>query len=101
MTRTMTRSFTFTPPLHYNHARVDNFLKKGTSTPSLTHTLTRSLTHNFGSIQSAEMSVLTIVPADLKEKSFVHILSLFTTTAAACQKQAHFMTCTRSAACSL
>src|SRR5688572_19637708 len=97
MTRTMTRSFTSVLPLHYSHVKPE----KQANTPSESHTLTHSLTHNFDSIQSAEMSVMTILLAEFKKKSFVHFSSLLTTIAAACQNHARFLTRSRSTACSL
>jgi hypothetical protein len=44
---------------------------------------------------------MTILLEEFKKKSFVHFTSHLTTTAAACQNQAYFLTRTRSKACSL
>jgi hypothetical protein len=101
MTRTMTRSFTGTFPLHYQHAQANNFPKKAACIPFLTRTLICCLKNSFDSSESADLSALTIIPADFHEKSFVHFTSHLTTTAAACQNQAHFLTRTRIGAYSL
>jgi hypothetical protein len=63
--------------------------------------LTHGLTHAFDSIQSAEMSVLTIAPANFKENFFVHFSSHFTTNRCRVSNQAQLLTHAGSSAYSL
>jgi hypothetical protein len=91
----MTRTTAGTRPAHHFGQAHRNLLKslKITSRHTLpTRDLTHGLTHAFDSIQSAEMSVLTIVPANFKEKFFVHFSSHFTTKQCSVSKQAQVLT---------
>ena len=100
----MTRTTAGARPAHYFSQAHRNLLKslKITTRHTLpTRDLTHGLTQAFDSIQSAEMSVLTIVPANFKEKFFVHFSSHFTTKLRRVSKQAQLMTHAWSSAYSL
>lgn len=100
----MTRTTAGTRPAHH-FGQAQRKLQK---TPKTTfrHTLpppflTHGLTHAFDSIQSAEMSVLTIVAANLKENFFVHFSSHFTANRCRVSNQAQLLTHAGSSAYSL
>lgn len=100
----MTRTTAGTRPAHH----FGQAQRKQLKTPKTTfrHTLpppflTHGLTHAFDSIQSAEMSVLTIVPANFKEKFIVHFLPHFATKLWRVSKQAQLLTHAGSSAYSL
>jgi hypothetical protein len=100
----MTRTTAGTRPAHHFGQAQQKPLKPPKTT--FRHTLpppflTHGLTHAFGSIQSAEMSVLTIVPANFKENFFVHFSSHFTTKLLRVSNQAQLLTHAWSSACSL
>jgi hypothetical protein len=100
----MTRTTAGTRPAHHfgqAHRNLLKSLKIATRHTLPTRDLTHGLTHTFGSIQSAEMSVLTIVPANFKEKFFVHFSSHFTTKLLRVSKQAQVLTHAGSSAYSL
>ena len=77
LTHQMTHHFTGTTTLPHQHAHVDNFIKKGPSTPCLTHHLTHPMTHRFGSHYSAETSVLTRVSEECRNKIFFSFFITF------------------------
>jgi hypothetical protein len=78
-----------------------NALKTTIRHTLLTRGLTRTLTYGFGSIQSAEMSVLTMIIANFKETFSVRFSSHFTTIFNCVSNQAQFLTRTSASACSL
>lgn len=93
-----------TQPAHHFGQAQRKPLKKPKTT--FRHTLpppflTHGLTHAFDSIQSAELSVLTIVLANFKEKLFVHFSSHFTTNRCRVSNQAQLLTHAGSSAYSL
>ena len=97
----MTRTTAGTIPAHH----FDQARRKAAKTTFrhtlLTRSLIRTFKDSFGSIQSAEMSVLTILPADFEKKFFVHFSTLFTAIFYCVSKQAQFLTRTCATACSL
>ena len=100
----MTRTTAGTRPAHHfgqAHRNLFKSLKIATRHTLQTRDLTHVLTHTFDSMQSAEMSVLTIVPANFKEKFFVHFSSHLTTKLCGVSKQAQFLTHAGSSAYSL
>ena len=100
----MTRTTAGTRPAHHfgqAHRTLLKSLKITIRHTLPTRYLTHGLTHVFGSIQSAEMSVLTIVPANFKEIFFVRFSSHFTTKMRRVSKQAQLLTHAGSSAYSL
>jgi hypothetical protein len=100
----MTRTTAGTRPAHHFGQAHRNLVKslKITSGHTLpTRDLTHGLTHAFDSIQPAEMSVLTIVPTNFKEKFFVHFSSHFTRKLRRVSKKAQLVTHDGSSAHSL
>jgi hypothetical protein len=100
----MTRTTAGTRPAHH----FGQSQRKLQKTPKTTfrHTLpppflTHGLTHAFDRVQSAEMSVLTIVPANFKEIFFVHFASHFTVNRCCVSHQAQVLTHGGSSAYSL
>jgi hypothetical protein len=98
---TKTRAYASTLLAHHSDQAHKKPLKTTNKHTLPTRSLTRTLTHSFGSVQSAEMSVLTMVAADFKETLFVRFSSHFTTIFGCVSTQVQFMTHTCSTACSL
>jgi len=97
----MTRTTAGTIPAHH----FDQARRKPAKTTFrhtlLTRSLTRTFKDAFGSVQSVEMSVLTMVPKNFNVKIFVHFSSPFTGSFCRESKRAQSLTRARRSVYSL